>query len=200
MATKRPKKKPLRAKEPHPTRKSLREPDILDGLTAEEALKVLRRLTEDDQDISLQALKTALDLIINIDPEDVALRVLTRLDGLDAEDAYARSGRARDGYLEPEDCAWRMFEGALVPFLKEMRRLQGLGKHPEAQGYCIGILRGIQRFEDADEGSDFKNLTADAPGTFFEDVLEEWRKGVHDERLRKEMDALVTSEFPGWTY
>jgi hypothetical protein len=198
MATKKPKKKLLRAKEPHPTRKPHREPDILDGLTAEEALKVLRRLTEDDQDISLRALKTAVDLIINIDPEDIALRVLTRLDGLDAEDAYARSGRARDGYLEPEDCAWRMLEEALVPFLKEMRRLQGLGRHPEAQGYCIGILRGIQRFEDADEGSDFKDLTVDAPGTFFNDVLEAWKKGTLDKEIRERMAAQVRSEFPGW--
>ncbi len=200
MASKKRTKKPGKAKDSHPPNKSHRGPDILDGLTAAEALSVLRRLTEEDQDISLRALETALELIINIDPEDVALRVLTRLDGLDAEDAYASSGRARGGYLEPKDCAWRMFEDALEPFLKEMRRLQGLGKHPEAQGFCIGILRGIQQFEDADEESDFKDLTADAPGTCFEDVLEEWRKGVHDERLRKEMDTLVRNEFPGWTH
>jgi hypothetical protein len=90
-----------------------------------------------------------------------------------------------------------MFEQALEPVREEMRRLHRLGKQAAAREYCVGLLRGLWKFEQ-EGATEFKDWAIDAPHNVFEEVLEEWRKGFKDPATRKAIEDLVEREFPGW--
>jgi len=73
---------------------------------------------------------------------------IKHLDSIEVEEVWDRSGRTRNGYVEPTEMAFPMFEDALDPFIEEMKKYQKLSMFAEAKNYCIGILKGISRFEN----------------------------------------------------
>jgi len=87
-----------------------------------------------------------------------------------------RSGRTQYGYVDPGDAAWEMFEEALNPFIDEMKKNQKRALPAVAKAYCIGIIKGLWRF-DEESISDFKDWVTDAPGEYVDTVFDEWKKG-----------------------
>jgi hypothetical protein len=65
--------------------------------------------------------------------DEVADCVQAELESLAVEDDWDRSGRRRDGYVDPGDTAWRMFEAALNPFREEMVKYQQLSMPVQAE-------------------------------------------------------------------
>lgn len=51
--------------------------------------------------------------------DDAAANVQMDLESIDIEDLFDRVGSKRDGYVDPGDTAWEMFEEALKPFQDE---------------------------------------------------------------------------------
>ena len=49
-----------------------------------------------------------------------------------AEQVWDRSGRKRDGYVDPGEAAYQLFEAALKPSLEALRRCQRLGLTAQA--------------------------------------------------------------------
>ena len=45
-----------------------------------------------------------------------------------------------------------------------------------AKAYCIGIIRGLLKYEK-DSTSDFADWVEDAPDQYVETVIKEWKKG-----------------------
>jgi enamine deaminase RidA (YjgF/YER057c/UK114 family) len=78
-----------------------------------------------------------------VDIKDIASLVYFDLDSIEVEEVWDRSGRTRNGYVEPTEMAFQMFEEALEPFLEEMKKYLKLSMFVEAKEYCMGILRGI---------------------------------------------------------
>jgi hypothetical protein len=120
-----------------------------------------------------------------VDIDDIADDVYFDLDRIEVEELWDRSGRTRNGYVEPIEMAFQMFEEALEPFLDEMKKYQNLSMFAEAKDYCTGILKGICKFENKSI-SEYKDWAVDAPPEFFEQVLDDWKKGqkgVTDEEL-----------------
>ena len=71
------------------------------------------------------------------------------------------------------------------PFIEKIKKYQKLSMFAEAKEYCIGILKGICKFEK-ESTSEYKDWTVDAPAEGFGWVLDEWKerqKGVRDEEL-----------------
>ena len=83
--------------------------------------------------------------------------------------ASGRSGRTRYGYVDPGDAAWEMFEEALNPFIDEMKKNQKRALPAVAKTYCIGIIKGLWRF-DEESVSDFIDWVTDAPREYVHTV------------------------------
>lgn len=169
----------------------------LDSLSSDEAREVLMALVREDASVAARAEEAALGLITDIDAEGIASDVLSELECLEVEDVWDNAGKTRHGYVDPNDLAWQMFEEAVEPIRGEMARLRRLGREREAREYCVGLLRGLWRF-DREGGTEFKDWASDAPESCFREVLEEWGRGTADRRAVRAMDALVAREFPGW--
>ena len=119
---------------------------ILDHLT-QDAFAVLKILAGEDENIAHRIERIAREYLSGVDFEDIASEVYFELNNVDVEEVWRRSGRTRHGYVDPTEMAWEMFENALEPFLEELRKYQKLSMYDEAKNYCMGILKGIYRFE-----------------------------------------------------
>lgn len=159
--------------------------NIFAEISADDAFAILSRLAKEDPKIANRIEQIAIDYLSDVDIEDIASQVYFELDSIEVEELWDRSGRTRNGYVEPDEMAFQMFEEALEPFIDEMKKYQNHSMFAEAKDYCIGILKGICKFEN-DSLSEYKDWAVDAPADFFEQVLDEWekgQKGVTDEEL-----------------
>jgi hypothetical protein len=169
--------------------------DILDIITPDQALIVLKQLAVQDPKIKKKAREIALGLVDEVDVEGVTEEVFWALDSIALEDVWDRSGSKRDGYVDPGDAAWEVFEEALDPFLDSLRKCHKLGLTLQAKRHCMGILKGICRFEKESK-SEFKSWAADAPGEYFVSTYQEWRKGNADKQDIAEMKRFVKTFCP----
>jgi hypothetical protein len=170
--------------------------DIFNSISPEEALEILRQLTRTDNDLKKKIIELAENLIRAVDVEEICEAVFYALDGIDVHELWERAGPSRDGYTSPEDMAFEMFEEALEPYEQEMHRLLNLKMHQEAKLYCMGILKGIYRYQE-ESGSEFKNWATDIPGETFGSILREWgeNRKIKD---KKEMKSYIHQECPDW--
>lgn len=150
--------------------------DFIQGLNADEAAQVLRTLLNDNPDLEKKAYEIAMEVVGNTDAQQIADKVFWELNGLDVDDLYGHSGRTSDGYVDPYEKAGEMFEEALEPFIKEMKKNQQRGLPAIAKAYCIGIVKGLWRFDEK-SSSDFTDWVIDMPGECADDVIKEWKKG-----------------------
>jgi hypothetical protein len=160
--------------------------NIFDEISADDALAILRLLAKEDPKVAKRIEQIAIEYLSDVDIEDIASEVYFELDSIEVEEVWDRSGRTRNGYVEPTEMACQMSEEALEPFVEEMKKYQKLSMFVEAKNYCIGILKGIRRFEK-ESTSEYKDWAVDAPAEFFDWVLDEWKegqKGVTDEEVR----------------
>lgn len=169
--------------------------DILDVLSPEEAAAVLEQLAASDPEIRKKAQKIALELVDDVDVEEVAEAVLWELDSIPVEAVWDGSGPTRDGYVDSGDYAWQLFEDALEPFVAQLGKCQQLGRTAQAKLHCMGILKGIHRFETESE-SEYKDWAVDAPSECFVSVYEEWRKGTKSKKDVAEVKQFVRELCP----
>lgn len=90
-----------------------------------------------------------------------------------------------------------MFEEALEPHIEELRKCQKLGMDEEAKLHCMGILKGIYKFEK-EATTEFQDWAVDDPHGNFIQVFDEWRKGNKDPKNLEEMDEFVKKNFLKW--
>lgn len=60
----------------------------------------------------------------------------------------------------------------------------------EAKNYCLGILKGLQRYEQSFD-SEFSDWVIDAPSEFMTEVMDEWQKGNPDPEDIEEVEASI---------
>lgn len=170
--------------------------DVFDEISPDEALIILKKLTKKDADLKIKVIELAENLFRDIDISEIWETVFYELDGIDVHDLWDRSGQSRYGYVSPEEMSVEMFEAALEPFIEEMKRLSNLRMHREALLYCMGILKGIYRYEE-DSDSEFKDWVTDVPAETFGDILKVWKKKSPGKHIH-EMDAFLSETCPGW--
>ena len=66
-------------------------------------------------------------------------------------------------------------EEELDPFNQEVFRLCELNMQKEAKLYCMGVLKGIYKY-DQESKSEFKHWATDVPGECFSYLIDEWNK------------------------
>jgi len=146
------------------------------SLSAQEASQTLRLLLDENPDLMKKAYDCAVKVTATVDAEDVADDVFSSLDNLDYDDLNGRAGRARHGYVAPDQAAWDLFEEALNPFIDEMAKNHKRALPAVAKTYCIGIIKGLQMYGEG-SCSDLSDWLQDAPGEYIDTVIDEWKKG-----------------------
>lgn len=150
--------------------------NFIKSLNVEEASQVLGILLDGNPDLTEKVYDVAVKIAGDIDADTIAEEVYSKLDALDVDDLYSRSGETKHGYVDPNEESWKMFEEALQPFINEMIKSQKRELPAIAKAYCIGIINGLFKFEE-ESHSDFKDLVEDEPGEYIDTVVKEWKKG-----------------------
>ncbi|MFZ2658640.1 MAG: hypothetical protein WAX69_27150 [Victivallales bacterium] len=167
--------------------------NLIDGMSPEQALKILKRLARSSPKIKKQIEIEAKKNLKEIDIEAICDDVYLALDGIDVEEFWDRSGSTRHGYSAPEDMAVEMIEEELMPYNEEVIRLFEMGMTREAKLYCMGVLKGIYRYNQESK-SEFKDWAEDVPGECFGYLLGAWRERTTDEDDIREMDEFIEKE------
>lgn len=170
---------------------------ILDKISTEEALEILRRLAEKDINIAQQIEKEAKQLLKKIDLEEICEDVFSALDGIDVHELWDRSGSNRYGYSSPEEMAVEMMEEELGPYNKQVNKYLELGMVKEAKLFCMGILKGIYQYVQESE-SEFKDWAIDIPDECFRYQLEEWKKRTKNKDALNDMNKFLEKECSNW--
>jgi len=171
--------------------------DIFDVISSDDAFDILRLLAREDQKIAKRIEQIAIEYLEDVDIEDVAFEVYFALDCIEVEDVWDNSGNTRDGYVDPTEMAWQIFEDALDPFCEELRKCQRLLLYAEAKKHCLGILDGIYKFEK-ESPSEYKDWAVDAPREYFKHVLKEWKSGQNNPEDVAEVEDFIKKNFAGW--
>ncbi len=183
---------PTTGKHPAPALK------ILESITGSDALSILKLLAERDDKLVEVIDAIARELLGQADAEDVATDVQMELELLEVEEVWDRSGATRDGYIDPGDAAWQMFEDALKPFEEAVEKCTRLSMSTQARSYCEGILKGIYDFH-RDSSTEYKDWALDAPDEFFAQVLDEWKSLFKGRPPLLEMEKFLHAHCPDWT-
>ena len=115
------------------TPRKKRKSNTLDAISGTDAIEVLRILANRDKELSKEIDAIAKDLLADVSLDEVADCVQAELESLAVEDVWDRSGARRDGYVDPGETAWQMFEAALEPFREDMLKYQQLSMLEQAE-------------------------------------------------------------------
>ena len=171
--------------------------NLIDKISPDEALKILKQLAKADRMIKTKIIEIADIIIRDFDIEEICDDVYWALNGIDVEELWARSGSSRYGYVSPEDMAVEMMEEELEPFNQEVIRLSKLSMQKEAKLYCMGVLKGIYKYDQESE-SDFKDRAADVAGECFTYLLDDWKKRSNNKKDIEEMNSFLKKECSSW--
>ncbi len=172
--------------------------EILDRISPEEALEILRRLAKKDSDIEKQIEKETAKLLEKIDLEEICEEVFSVLDGIDVHELWDRAGPRTDGYSSPDEMAAEMIEEELDPYNKKLIKYLKLGMAKEAKLSCMGILKGIYRYVQESK-SEFKDWAIDIPEEYFGYLLKEWKNGTKNKGDLNDMNKFLEKECSSWT-
>lgn len=150
---------------------------IIDSLSPDDALVILRRLAAQDEKLAAEIASLALAYLSDVGAEEITGALHDDLEELTPEEVWDRAGNTRNGYVETGEAAEQMIEEVLAPYLEEMRKYLKTGLASEAQQMCKGLLLGFYEFEYQSK-TEFKDWAVDAPLAFAEEVLTVWREGV----------------------
>jgi len=99
---------------------------FLQGLSADEAFKVLMLFIDENPSLMKIVHDIAMKVVGNVDADKISGDVFCDLESLDLDSLSGRSGRTRYGYVDPADASWEMFEEELEPYIYEMKKNQQL--------------------------------------------------------------------------
>jgi hypothetical protein len=166
---------------------------FLQSLNSDEASQVLRTLLDDNPELMKKAYDIAMKAAGDVDTGTIMDEVYYELNALDVDELYEHSGKTRYGYVDPYDKAWEMFEDALSPFIDEMTKSQQRALPATAKSHCIGIIKGLLRFEK-ESNTDFKDWVTDAAGDYVVTVVKEWKKGNPSDDDVAEVMSIVKDD------
>ena len=171
--------------------------DLIKKLTAEQALEVVKRLSEKGGEIGEALLAEARNLLTAVSVENTADEVFCVLDSIDVQDCWDRSGSSRHGYTEPSEAAVELVEEELQPFYDQVERYQKLGMAEQDTTYCMGVILGIYRYEDESK-SEFRKWCVDVPLECAGYLLDTWRERHQDTASAETMDEFIQRRCPKW--
>ena len=178
--------------------RNTRKPKLLESITGADALAILKVLAKRDKNLAQEIETVAKALLTHVEMDEVAADVQTELESLDIEEVWDRAGPKRDGYVDPGDAAWEMYEEALQPFQDRVYKYQKLSMLEEAELTCQGILKGIYKF-DTESSTEYKEQEAvDASGEYFGMILDDWKALFEKRPPYSRMKAFLQTHCPDY--
>jgi hypothetical protein len=171
--------------------------DVIKKLTAEQALELVKRLSDQGGKMGEAVLAEARNVLSEIDLDETADEVFRALDAIAVQDCWGRAGSSRDGYTSPEEAAVDLIEEELQPFFDQVGRYHDLGMLEEEATYCMGVMLGIYRYE-RESKSEFREWCVDIPIECAGYLLQEWRGRVKDSASTAAMDEFIEQRCPHW--
>ena len=171
--------------------------DVIKKLTAEQALEVVKRLSEKGGEIGKAVLAEAKNLLMAVDLDETADAVFSVLESIDVQDCWARSGKSRYGYTEPSEAAVEIVEEELQAFYDQAKRYRELGMAEQETIYCMGVILGIYRYEHESKSA-FREWCEDVPIECAGYLLDTWRKRNRHKAPTHAMDDFIRSRCPKW--
>jgi hypothetical protein len=172
--------------------------ELIEQLTPQQALSVIRRLAERGGSVAKAVVSEARKLLAAVDVDETADAVLFALDSIDIQDLWNRSGKSRYGYTSPDEAAVEILEQELEPFLDQVRRYRELGMTDQEKTYCMGVVLGLYRY-DRESKSEFHEWAVDLPGDSAGCLLDEWREGGPSLAAIGEMKEFLARSCPEWS-
>ncbi|MBU3967884.1 MAG: hypothetical protein KKG76_11030 [Euryarchaeota archaeon] len=129
--------------------------------------------------------------------DQIAESVFYDLDNLDVESELEDEEEIQQKDVDPNELASQMYDDVMESYLDVLREYQNHSRDDSATIQCMGILKGIYRFENESMNNFFEWGIYDNHENF-KQVIEEWRKGNTDPRNLKEMEEFVMENFPDW--
>jgi hypothetical protein len=171
--------------------------EMIKKLTAEQALEVVKQLSEKGGEIGEAVLAEARKLLMAVDVDEIADEVFSVLDSIDVQDCWAKSGKSRYGYTEPSEAAVELVEEELRPFYDQAKRYQELGMAAQETTYCKGVILGIYRYEHESK-SEFRKWCEDVPLECAGYLLDIWRERNKSTAAGQAMNEFIQSRCPKW--
>jgi hypothetical protein len=171
--------------------------DVIKKLTTEQALEIVKRLSEKGGEIREAVLAEARNLVMAIDMDETANHVFFVLDSINVQDCWDRSGRSRYGYTEPSEAAVELVEEELQPFYDQAKTYRELGMPEQETTYCMGVILGIYRYEHESK-SEFRKWCVDVPIECAGYLLDTWRERHQDTASAEAMDEFIERRCPKW--
>ena len=171
--------------------------EILNKLTTDQALQVLKNMAANDPELARAIEVEAKNLLTKVDIDDIAEEVFASLDSIDIEECWNRAGSHRDGYTSPDEAACEIIEEELQPFSDQAKCYHDLGMLNQEQDYCAGVILGLYRYEK-DSHSEFRDWSADIPMDSAGWILDAWRERNADKTTRDTMDTFIRERCPDW--
>jgi hypothetical protein len=171
--------------------------DVIKKLTADQALEVVKRLSEKGGEIREAVLAEAKNLLMAVDVDEKADEVFCVLDSIDVQDCWDRSGKSRYGYTEPSEAAVELVEEELQPFYDQAARYRELGMAEQETTYSMGVILGIYRYE-YESKSEFRKWCEDVPIECAAYLLDTWRERHQDTASAEAMDEFIQRRCPKW--
>jgi hypothetical protein len=171
--------------------------DVIKKLTTEQALEIVKRLSEKGGEIREAVLAEARNLVMAIDMDETANHVFFVLDSINVQDCWDRSGRSRYGYTEPSEAAVELVEEELQPFYDQAKTYRELGMTEQETTYCMGVILGIYRYEHESK-SEFREWCVDVPLECAGYLLDIWRERNQGTAPAQAMDEFIRQRCPKW--
>ena len=127
----------------------------------------------------------------------IAESVFDDLDSLYFESDWEDDEEIQQKDVDPEELASEMYDDVIESYLDVLREYQNNSRDDSATIQCMGILKGIHKFED-ERMNDLFDWGLYDNHKKFKQIIEEWRKANTDPRNLKEMDKFVMENFPEW--
>jgi hypothetical protein len=169
-------------------------PSVYDHLDERERAAVLAALLHDRPELQADVERLATALLGKVRVESVAVEVRSAFVELGLADLAVRAGRQPGGgYVHETDAAYELVEGAVRPFVDDMRRRARLGMHEAAAKLALGVLTGLYRCRGPRDGTVLAYAGTDTP--------EELAAWVVSDAAKAGLDlspADVAAACPGW--
>jgi hypothetical protein len=171
--------------------------EMIDKLTAEQALKIVKRLARKGGVIRAAVIAEATSVLTDIDLDRIADEVFIVLDSIDVQDCWDRSGRSRGRYRTPDEAAAEIIEEELQPFFDQAERYHELGMPEQEAAYCRGVILGIYLFQ-RETRSEHGHWSVDIAGECAGYLLDKWRERNREKAGVAAMHQFVRERCPEW--
>ncbi len=186
---------------PKPRSRAAGSPNLLDKLESHEAATVLSGLLARHAELRPEAEAIARSVLGEVSMLDVAGEVEDALLQFDYDHLNSRAGSHSRGYVSPDEAAVELLEGAIEPFVTQMKRHLEMGLETEALELCQGILLGLYQVRDG-AGNDVLGEAPEFPDESAAYVVGLWtgKDGVKTGRHRTIPTEFVRQQVPEWEW